>query len=382
MKKILLNKEKINAFLIVLFVFMSSITMPIKSLMGNGAIVWIITILGIGISFLINRKINKNYLFFLITSLILILLNILCVNYKSLVVNQVIEFIKFGLIPLYLSLNKFDYDSFISYWYKFSIANFIILVFYIPSVINNKVNYMVFGISLAYSFVGVIAYFYLKNKFKIFNLLIAITILILIFIFGNRSSLLICVSIWIFIKLYMIRNNFKKIFILFSMAIIAIGAYINIYDVLKSINIFLQKLGIHSYSISKYIMAIDKGLIESASGRNKLVNLSVDIIKNNPFKAHGLKYFTYSTGEIYPHNLILDLSIIFGLLGCIFIISWLIYLIFKVRYIKNNDFKIILCEIIILEFLWLFLSGTFIEESLFWIIIGMLMQIKKSGAIE
>ena len=82
---------------------------------------------------------------------------------------------------------------------------------------------MVFGISLAYSFVGVIAYFYLKNKFKIFNLLIAITILILIFIFGNRSSLLICVSIWIFIKLYMIRNNFKKIFILFSMAIIAIG---------------------------------------------------------------------------------------------------------------------------------------------------------------
>ena len=33
MKKILLNKEKINAFLIVLFVFMSSITMPIKSLM-------------------------------------------------------------------------------------------------------------------------------------------------------------------------------------------------------------------------------------------------------------------------------------------------------------------------------------------------------------
>ena len=59
----------------------------------------------------------------------------------------------------------------------------------------------------------------------------------------------------------MIRNNFKKIFILFSMAIIAIGAYINIYDVLKSINIFLQKLGINSYSISKYIMAIDKGLI-------------------------------------------------------------------------------------------------------------------------
>ncbi|WP_294391256.1 hypothetical protein, partial [uncultured Clostridium sp.] len=89
MKKILLNKEKINAFLIVLFVFMSSITMPIKSLMGNGAIVWIITILGIGISFLINRKINKNYLFFLITSLILILINILCVNYKFFTVRRV-----------------------------------------------------------------------------------------------------------------------------------------------------------------------------------------------------------------------------------------------------------------------------------------------------
>lgn len=382
MKKILLNKEKINSFLIVLFVFMSSVTMPIKSLMGNGTIVWIITIVGIGISFFINRKINKNYLFFMIISLILILLNILSVNYKFIVISQGIEFIKFGLIPLYLSLNKFDYDSFISYWYKFSIVNFIVLVFYIPSVINNKVNYMVFGVSLVYSFVGVIAYFYFKNKFKILNLIIAITILALIFIFGNRSSLLICISIWIFIKLYRIKDNLKKIFILFFITIISISLYINIYDILKSINMFLQNLGIKSYSISKYIMAIDKGLIESASGRNNLVNLSVDIIKNNPFKVHGLKYFTYSTGEIYPHNLILDLSITFGLLGCIFIICWLIYLIFKVRYIKNINFKILLCEIIILEFLWLFLSGTFMEESLFWIIIGILIQIKKLGAVK
>lgn len=382
MKKILLNKEKINSFLIVLFVFMSSVTMPIKSLMGNGAIVWIITIVGIGTSFFINRKINKNYLFFVIISLILILLNILSVNYKVLVISQGVEFIKFGLIPLYLSLNKFDYDSFISYWYKFSIVNFIVLVFYIPSVINNKVNYMVFGVSLVYSFVGVIAYFYFKNKFKILNLLIAITILVLIFIFGNRSSLLICISIWIFIKLYRIKDNLKKIFILFFITIISISVYINIYDVLKSINMFLQKLGIKSYSISKYLMAIDKGLIESASGRNNLVNLSVDIIKNNTFKIHGLKYFTYITGEIYPHNLILDLSITFGLLGCIFIIFWLIYLIFKVRYIKNINFKILLCEIIILEFLWLFLSGTFMEESLFWIIIGILIQIKNLGAVK
>ena len=166
MKIISINKEKINAFLIVLFVFMSSVTMPIKSFMGNGSIIWIITILGIGISFFINKRINKGYLIFLIISLILILLNILSVNYKSLVISELFEFIKFGLIPLYLSINKFDHESFVNYWYKFSIVNFVILIFYIPNVISNKLNYMVFGISLAYSFVGVIAYFYLKNKYK------------------------------------------------------------------------------------------------------------------------------------------------------------------------------------------------------------------------
>ena len=76
MKIISINKYKINAFLIVLFVFMSSVTMPIKNFTRNGSIIWLITILGIIISFFINRKIDKNYLFFLITSLILILLNI------------------------------------------------------------------------------------------------------------------------------------------------------------------------------------------------------------------------------------------------------------------------------------------------------------------
>lgn len=382
MKIISINKEKINAFLIVLFVFMSSVTMPIKSFMGNGSIIWIITILGIGISFFINKRINKGYLIFLIISLILILLNILSVNYKSLVISELFEFIKFGLIPLYLSINKFDHESFVNYWYKFSIVNFVILIFYIPNVISNKLNYMVFGISLAYSFVGVIAYFYLKNKYKFLNLLISLIILILIFIFGNRSSLLICLSIWLFMKLYTVRKDLKKVFGLFIMIIISIIAYINISTILKGINIFLQKLGIYSYSISKYIMAIDNGFIKSTSGRENLARLSIDIISNNPLKPNGLKYFTYVTGEIYPHNLIFDLSITFGLLACVFIIGCLLYLIFKVKYIKNKNFKIILSEIIILEFLWLFFSGTFIEESLFWIIIGILIQIKKVGAIQ
>ena len=377
MKIISINKYKINAFLIVLFVFMSSVTMPIKNFTRNGSVIWLITILGIIISFFINRKIDKSYLFFLITSLILILLNILIVEYSSLVISELFEFIKFGLIPLYLSSNKFDYDSFVDYWYKFSIVNFVILVYYIPNVINNKLNYMVFGISLVYSFVGFITYFYIKNKYKVLNLIIVIIIVILIFIFGNRSSLLICLSIWLFMKLYNIRNSFKKVISLFIMITISIVAYINIFNILKGINIFLQKMGIHSYSISKYIMAIDNGFIKSTSGREELAKLSIDIIKSNPLKPHGLKYFTYFTGRIYPHNLILDLSIVFGLLGAIFIIGFLIYLIFKSKYIKNESFKIILSEIIVLEFLWLFFSGTFIEESIFWIIIGVLMQIRK-----
>ncbi|WP_294398361.1 hypothetical protein [uncultured Clostridium sp.] len=377
MKIISINKYKINAFLIVLFVFMSSVTMPIKNFTRNGSVIWLITILGIIISFFINRKIDKSYLFFLIASLILILLNILIVEYSSLVISELFEFIKFGLIPLYLSSNKFDYDSFVDYWYKFSIVNFVILVYYIPNVINNKLNYMVFGISLVYSFVGFITYFYIKNKYKVLNLIIVIIIVILIFIFGNRSSLLICLSIWLFMKLYNIRNSFKKVISLFIMITISIVAYINIFNILKGINIFLQKMGIHSYSISKYIMAIDNGFIKSTSGREELAKLSIDIIKSNPLKPHGLKYFTYFTGRIYPHNLILDLSIVFGLLGAIFIIGFLIYLIFKSKYIKNESFKIILSEIIVLEFLWLFFSGTFIEESIFWIIIGVLMQIRK-----
>ena len=371
------NKEKVNTFLVILFIFMSSITIPIKKYTGSGSVVWLITFFSLFLSITINRRISKYYLYILFTILSLLFANILLVDYKVLVINEFIEIIKFAIIPLYLATNRINYQYFIKYWCWFCKLNFWILLFLLPDVISNDINYMVYGVSLAYSFTGFIYEYIFESKNKICSLTYSIASLILIFIFGNRSSLLICIIIYVILKIYNKKNIIKTSIFLLFISTIGIYIYGNLKKVLILLQYILSKFSIYSYSITKYIMALDKGLIESSSGREVKFIAAVDIIKSNPIKPHGIGYFTHVTGMIYPHNIFLDLWITFGIIGTILAVIYGIVLILRIKYISNKRFKALLVSIIVLEFIWLNFSGTFVEESLFWVIIGILTNVKR-----
>lgn len=366
------EKNNINTIILLMFIFISSITLPIKKIMDSGSIVWILTVVLLIISLIINKKINSLVVIIALVSIAFFLCNIILVDYKSIIINQMFDFIKFALIPLYLASNDINEDKLSYYMYKFSIINFIILLFFIPSSSNLDINYMSYGTAMTYSFIGFIYNYYIsRNKC---DLILSYITIFMIFIFANRGALLVCTIIYIFIIIYIQRGVIRKSIIIGFGATLIILVKNNLYNLLIKFNELLIRSGISSYSLTKYIQSIENGIVEASSGRDDVFNYAIEIIKNNPIKVNGFGYFTHKTNIVYPHNIILDMWIIFGIIGTIILIILFMKLFFKAIINLNKNIKIIVYSFFIHVLIRLSISGTFITETLLWIIIGIFIN--------
>ena len=135
------NRENFNSFLIVLFMFSSAICLPIHILTKSGFMIWIVTFGILFASLLINKFIfNKKFLNISLVLIIIFLINLTFFNFKNIIINIFIEFIKFALIPLYLTSQDYSFKKVIYYWYRVGIINFIIWLFMIIFVIRGRVD--------------------------------------------------------------------------------------------------------------------------------------------------------------------------------------------------------------------------------------------------
>lgn len=378
------NYLNLNALLLVLLIFMGPLSLPINEIMGNGIVVWIATAIIIIISLISNKKINY---YFIIICLILvsgIFINIILVNHKDIVISKFMEIIKFAIIPMYIASNRFNYEAFKKYICLFSYISIIILVLFIPAVIDKKLEYMQFGVYLTYCFIGFILAIFSYEKYRIINFIMSIITLIIIGLFGNRGSLLICIGIILFNTIYIKRINLKDIIIRVSIIFIIILTYINSYNILININNILNDNNISSYSINKYIMAFESGLEQSSSGRSDIYDETIEIIREANFKPNGIGYYTYKTGKNYPHNFILDILIVFGIYGAIIISTISIIMLIKTIKDSNPDIRFYIILLTIYVIFRLLLSGTFINEEMLWVLIGLVISIenKKNKVIK
>lgn len=377
MKNIKYKPMDINAFLILLFLFMGPITLPIKGILGNGLIVWIMTLAILIVSIWCNKKIDLKFASIVLIMLILISINIISVSYKGIVIEQVIDFIKFGIIPLYLTSNEFSYDKFYKYLRCFSYISIIILILYIPQVINGNLEYMQYGVYISYCFIAFLFNYSIYSKKNIMDLLMAGISLIIILFFGNRGSLIGCLIMIVFNILYTKELTLKKIVSRVIIIVILFITFMNSYNILVGVKRILVNHNISSYSINKYIMAFEEGIMKSSSGRDEIYQSSIELIKNSGFRANGIGYYTYKTGENYPHNFILDIMIIFGAIGTLIVLTILLILIIKLINIKDEKIKMFLLLILIYTFVRLTFSATFITEETLWLLIGLIINISE-----
>lgn len=233
----------------------------------------------------------------------------------------------------------------------------------------------------------VICLYFSFFMYKNFKYLIYSSIMLLyIVIYGSRGPLLSIALM--FIVYYLKNNNFKNIrsyIYNLIMSISLILVLINFNTLINNFNKILIKNGLYSRNITKLL---DKTII-SQSGRDIIDLNMLKAIKESPLWGWGIggdRYINYvnnffligSNNGAYAHNIIYELLVQFGVILGLIIIFYLIYLMIKgILYNKSKEIEMLIVLFILVGFVPLLNSMSYLTYTYFWIMLGILMSIHK-----
>ena len=206
---------------------------------------------------------------------------------------------------------------------------------------------------------------------NILNILVSIIGIFSIFSFGTRGPVL-CLLLLVVIYMLVFPKMHKHLwfFLFISGAVFClIWFYDEIIQFLKS---FFEQAGMNT----RIFDLIQSGNIAESSGRNRIQARLLEAISQNPF-GYGIAGDRLLAGA-YSHNLLIELWISFGVfLGSIIFIVPVIYTVKLMIQRKNNrtvedNFILVL---IASSYIKLFLSGTYLTESLLYLLIGVVLSV-------
>lgn len=369
-----INTTSINCYCFSIYIFISELTLPFKFVFNNSLTVWIISAVVVLVSTVINiNNIMRVRTFLtLLFFLLFFSINIFLSNNKNLVFNTFFDFAKFIIIPILIFLVINDYNKLFKSLAKVSIICFFILLIFFDQVSQRGdtgfINYMEYGNSLAQCFIFIalpLLCYKVKPHYKYLSLIVLTIILLTIFFYGNRGAFLSLIIFLFFGYFYKSSLNLHKkiILLLLSMSIIVT---ISLYwsEIVNHLYNLSNFMGITSYSISKLKVAADTGIVSSVGERGEIALLSISLILDNYGLPGGVTYFSTATGMNYPHNLLLDISLNFG----VFItIALLIYTFNIIFLLKKDSINLPLILIFIFSFTVLMFSQSFWFYTLFWL---------------
>ena len=216
------------------------------------------------------------------------------------------------------------------------------------------------------------------RKFNILAILLTLMGVLFLFSCGTRGPILCLVFFGVFYFLFFM--NFKHAFIVKGI-ILGIGALIILF--VKEIIMFLVST-FTNYQLSTRILDLFvEGNIGLDSGRS-----SVKTVLKGYLDSYGglggLGYFgSERFGYIYPHDIYLDFCIAYGyIIGTVlFLLLWLLLLVsfFMAKNHLQKCFIVFLSSFTVVKF---FLSGSFVTESFYYILIGYCVGILISSFLK
>ncbi len=370
--------QQINALIIIIFLFIHIITFPIRLYFPMFLVREVITFLIIIISLAINYHVSlKRNLVFLIFIMGFFVFNYWLVNFNNDYIVVYIEFIKFGGISLFLSIQDYSAKDVLKSWIMFSYLALAILVLNISRITSGEISYMFLGVHSVYIFASIF-YFSLtvENKSKYLHYLFAIITFMLCIVFGNRGAILSIIML--VIALILMNSNLRTRKILFlgvfiSSILIVSNVLVNL---LTWLNIILRDLGLYSYSLMKLIIQLRDGFFSGLSGRDVVFVRAIELISEANMMPQGMGYYQIViSSNYYPHNIILDFLIAFGFFAPILLVALLFFIIKSFR-LSGIETKNLVLIITLVSFTRLFFSGTFMTDITFWFLIGYLVKIQ------
>lgn len=218
-----------------------------------------------------------------------------------------------------------------------------------------------------------------KDKRKVFDYILIVSILLVLLFFGGRGPVLCAMLAIIYRMLDRAKENQWMIVLMCLLVAVIFFYYQNILDFVVEIS----KEYNFSGSILKYSA---KGDVFSDSGRNSIHEIAKEIIADHKWIGCGLGADRYYLGSYgfrygnYPHNLIYELCIHYGIPGGALIFIVLVYNILKVHANRRlNRGAFILFEICFFStgFLILLFSSSYLASPLFFAMLALMPKFKK-----
>lgn len=372
-----MSVKNVNSFLIGFSFFQFGILLPIVALMGSQLIVVASSFLILAVLLVINKfKIKKYVLVFGIILILNFLVSYLIYqNTNTLLIF--IEFIgKSFLVFLFASFD-FDGDELEKSFIKLSVLNFfsILIVFALGYV--TEIGYMRFGYAILPTvLISLYVLFTKKHALskKLSWVIVFFTSFILMLLYGNRGTL-ICMAIFILVGFYSLK--IKTSFKLLITSIMGLLIYLVFSkDLLTKIIDFLYyDLSIKTYSLQKFKLAIEEGVLESSSGRDQIYSAILDLFSHNPFWGGGIGITQTEIG-FTAHNFFLQVLTETGILG---FSVWIVFLgiaFYMMKKIKNLDFKLFSLLLIVfsVSFGRLLISSDIWLRTEWWLFISLLFN--------
>lgn len=320
------------------------------------------------------KRIKTSDHIFVFACLIFYLLNIqLFPQNADVLVNRLFSFSLLTLPYYYIGITL-DIKRFYNFFYYISVVAVFMCAFYEllyaqSASYTGDVDTSEYNMELAYSIlphVLMVSWRALKS-FVILNIAPMLLGLMLLLSFGTRGPV-ICAIVFIVIYLLFIRpSKYQK-----TMRIITVACAVYAMSFLDQFMTFMQlmtfQLGMSTRIFDKYF----EGELEDSSGRDYiretlLRELSID----NSLFGHGV-LGSYPYVNTYPHNIVLEFLFSFGWVWGIAILFCIVYIIAKMLINThqceiNVTFGIIL---VIASILKLCFSSTFVDDALFFMLLG------------
>lgn len=192
---------------------------------------------------------------------------------------------------------------------------------------------------------------------------------------GTRGAVLCLFSfIVLFVLLQKpIRKNIAMYIAMLFVMILILRFY---REILLGMRVLAREIGMSERIINKLL----SGSFFVSSGRNTLRSTVVNGIFENPVLGYGIAGDRALIG-IYVHNLLLEMLVSFGvILGAMLFVSLVILLVMGYRRASSKQAQKLILLLFCTVIIKLFMSSTYLEEELFFLLLGICVNQIRNGS--
>lgn len=189
--------------------------------------------------------------------------------------------------------------------------------------------------------------------------------ILMVFGFGTRGPLL-CTGVFIATYLFFFKS-FKHAILSRGLIVASLSLFLMFIEpIFELVGGYVEQMGL---STRIFDFFTGSGL-DDANGRNYLKYALRPYMDMVPFFGYGI-WGTFPIIKTYPHDLIWDMILTFGLIGVLFLILFAILVFVAIRQSPNSIQREFICVLICgPAVLKLMLSGSFLMEPYFFLLLG------------